>query len=70
MSSVPQKSQFTVFEITLHLMMKHQGILCNKTQLRFIAAAVRLMIPEGNSDFYLLYHNVLHEDDKITIHVT
>lgn len=51
-----QKSQFAVFAITLHLMMKHQGILCNKKQLRFIAAALCLIIPEGSSAFYLLYH--------------
>lgn len=41
-----------VFAISLHLMMKHQGILCNKKLLRFIAAVVCLMIPEGNSALY------------------
>lgn len=53
-----QKSKFPVFAITLHLMTKHQGILCNKKQLRFIAAALCLIIPEENSAFYLLYHKM------------
>ena len=49
-----QKSCLTVSTITVHLLMKQHGSKCNKTLLRFTAAALCLIVPIGNSASYLL----------------
>lgn len=46
-----QKSMFTFFVITSHLMMKHEGILSNEKQLRFCCSV--LNNPRG--EFCLLF---------------